>query len=127
MYIGFEANIFNARGRTLHVFCFSAETNTGEQKLACLRCVTGRVNMVYARTFSTLRMAEAVLSVRTCCVDPRHDRGSYRMRFVASATLGLLRQRAGQFPVSAVLLVRAAAFSIITGGLGMCDSASLFT
>ncbi|CAJ1461953.1 unnamed protein product [Effrenium voratum] len=57
--------------------------------------------MVYARTFSTLRMAEAVLSVRTCCVDPRHDRGSYRMRFVASATLGLLRQRAGQFPVSA--------------------------
>ena len=74
----------------------------------------------YARQLSFLCMWPAVKSLRLCNIQSRHDRHSYRMRFIASALLGLVAARTQLRHHSIPALVLAALFSVLTGGLAMC-------
>ena len=78
----------------------------------------------YCKRFSGDDLVRAVSCLRLCNICPSQDRGSHRMRFLAAAFICLL-QRAlhgagSELRLTGVLITKACAFAIITGGRNFC-------
>ena len=70
--------------------------------------------------WSTAELVAAMTKLRLTNIDNRHDRGSYRMRYIAAAFLCMVGRKKPTLVFSGTALSRACAFGVITGGLGMC-------
>ena len=80
----------------------------------------GDVHATYARMWDTGEMVSVMTKLRLTNIDNRHDRGSYRMRYIAGAFLRLVGRAKPKMVFCGAALSRACAFGVITGGLAMC-------
>ena len=79
----------------------------------------------YCKQFTGDHLVEAVSCLRLCNICPSEDRGSHRMRWLAAAFICLLQQtlhvKGAELHLTGVLITKACAFAIITGGLAFCQ------
>ena len=74
----------------------------------------------YFKRFTVTDLLETMERLRLCNAQAAHDRGSFRMRYVAAAVVCLLHSVRPELELTGVLLTKAAAFGVLTGGLGLC-------
>ena len=71
------------------------------------------------KKFTVAQVGDAMGALGLCNIDMADDRSSYRMRYMAAASLALLERRQSKLRVTGASLTHACAFATIKGGMGM--------